>query len=52
MDGVLSKPTAPERRIAVLPECGSSIVHILYQELASWFPNLWDAFNLQHSPRK
>jgi hypothetical protein len=52
MDGVISKPTTPERRIAVLPECGSSIVHILYQELMSWFSNLWDDFNLQHSPRK
>ncbi|KAJ6927090.1 hypothetical protein NC651_011235 [Populus alba x Populus x berolinensis] len=24
----------------------------MYQELVSWFPNLWDDFNLQHSPRK
>jgi hypothetical protein len=40
LDNVLSKPTTPKRKLAVLPKCGPSIVHIMYQELVSWFPNL------------
>ena len=31
LDNVLSKPTTPKRRLAVLPKCGPSIVHIMYR---------------------